>query len=147
MRGFKTVRFTKLLDAKVNLGEWCKAIFEQCNFGPLFCVNVGISFTAARKQDQDVQYMYCPKSGASFSATFETRQKALEWADSLKIDTMNIMTHTFLNQDFGEFFKSSGWSCRSPVALHMWIQKWYHFFYQYGTNMISIDESIWYQPE
>ena len=119
------MRFTKLLGQKVNLGEWTKAIFEKCNFGPLFCVDIGISFTAARKQDQQIQYMYCPKSGASFKKTFETRKEAIEWADELMTinDSMELMAHSFLNNDFGEFFKESGWTGRSPVALHMWIQK------------------------
>lgn len=125
MIGFKTVRFTKLLGEKVNLGEWITNILEQCNFGPLVCVDVGISFTAARKQDQEIQYMYCPKSGASFSKIFEKRKEALEWADTLKVidSPMLLMTHSFLNNDFGNFFSSSGWTGRSPVALHMWIQK------------------------
>ena len=75
--------------------------------------------------DSEIQYMYCPKSGASFNERFNNRSEAYDWADSLKVidSPMALMTHSFLNQDFGEFFKESGWTCRSPVALHMWIQK------------------------
>ena len=121
----KTVRFVKLLDAEVNLGDWVKAIIEQCNFGPLVDINIGISFTSAKKFDTSVKYMYCPKSAASFSNMFQSRKEALMWADSLRgINSKNeLMELSFLNNSFGEEFKSSGWTCRTPVALHMWIQK------------------------
>ena len=147
MIGFKTVRFTKLLGKNVNLGEFTKGIFDKCRFGPLMVVNMGISFTASK--GEVIQYMYCPKSNASFTERFGQRSEAIEWAKSLNDleDPIEIMAKSFLFGDFGEFWQESGWVGRTPVALHLWIQKWYHFFYQYGTNMISINELFWYQPE
>ena len=135
MVGFKTVRFTKLLGKNVNLGEFTKSIFEKCRFGPTMIVNMGVSFTASKRQDRVIQYMYCPKSGASFSERFNNRTEAINWANSLKDleDPMDIMAKSFLFNDFGAFFRESGWSARTPVALHLWIQKWYHF-----TNMVPI---------
>ena len=126
--GFKTVRFVKLLHGEINLGEWVLEIFKQCNFGEVMVVNLGISFTAGRKlQDQpsDVQYMYCPKSAASFNERFYNRDQAYKWAESLKgLDNpMEIMTLCFLFNDFGEFFHNSGWTGRRPIAAHLWIQK------------------------
>ena len=105
------------------MGQWVARIIEQCNFGPLFCVDLGLSFTA--KKADSIKYMYCSKSEVSFSATFETRSKALEWAQSLNAlaDPMEIMSMSFLNHEQGEVFAESGWIGRSPVALHLWIQK------------------------
>ena len=99
-----------------------KKILEQCSFGPLLSVDLGLSFTA--RKNEEIQYMYCPRSGASFSKTFESKIDALTWADSIHIDDpMEYMDMSFLNNQFGEFFASSGWVARSPVALHLWVQK------------------------
>ena len=119
------VRFTKLLDGEVNIGEWTRSIIEQCNFGSFMLVDLGLSFTAKKKLDSKVSYMYCPKSAASFSEKFETRKEALDWCDSLtSFKNMNeFLSLSFLQADFGEFFRESGWSTRSPIALHLWIQK------------------------
>ena len=132
MNGFKTVRFTKLLGEKINVGEWVRGILEQCNFGSIMLVNLGVSFTAGKgiefSEDYQVQYMYCPKSAAHFNERFKTRAEAYEWADTLKkLDSrMDIMTMSFLydkGNDFGAFFSGSGWTGRTPIALHLWIQK------------------------
>ena len=112
-----------MLGKNVNVGEWVKSIIEQLNFGPLVCADLGISFTAERKGE--VTYMYCPKSGASFSEAFENRESALKWADSLMFldDQMELMALSYLTREFGEFFKESNWTGRTPIALHLWIQK------------------------
>ena len=129
LSGFKTVRFVKLLGEKVNIGEWVLGIFEQCNYGHIMDVRLGISFTAAQgirqHGDQIVKYMYCPKSAASFHEQFRTREEALEWGESLKVydNPQQFILLSFLNNDFGEFFKGSGWSVRKPIAVHLWIQK------------------------
>ena len=109
----------------MNLGEWTKAIFEKCRFGPLMIVSMGVSFTAGKGQDREIQYMYCPKAGASFSGRFNNRSEAYDWAHSLKDleNPMEIMAKSYLYNDFGEFFRESGWTARSPVAIHLWIQK------------------------
>ena len=49
------VRFTKLLDGEVNIGEWVRSIIEQCNFGSFMLVDLGLSFTANKKLDSKVQ--------------------------------------------------------------------------------------------
>ena len=130
MTGFKTVRFTKLLGEQTNLGEWVHGIFKQCNFGPIMIVNLGISFTAEKgisngTKEPDVQYMYCPKNAAALSERFKTRDQAYDWANSLKHldDPMEYMTLCFLLNNFGEFFEGSGWTGRTPIAAHLWIQK------------------------
>ena len=92
-------------------------------------VKLGISFTAGQKvkdkNDQEVKYMYCPKSAASFHEQFEKREDAYKWAETLMVydNASDFMKLSFLNNDFGEFFKGSGWSVRSPIAVHLWIQK------------------------
>ena len=92
-------------------------------------VNLGLSFTAGKGKepsgDYQVQYMYCPKSAAYFNESFKSREEANKWADSLtQLETpMDIMTLSFLEKDFGEFFRGSGWTGRTPIALHLWIQK------------------------
>ena len=129
MNGFKTVRFTRLLGEEINVGKWVRGILEQCNFGPVMLINLGISFTAGKgkepSEDYQVQYMYCPKAAAYFNERFKTREEAYKWADSLtKLENkMDLMTMSFLHNDFGEFFRGSGWTGRTPIALHLWIQK------------------------
>ena len=93
-------------------------------------VDLGLSFTAGKGKENDledstVQYMYCPRSAASFTERFYNRDQAYDWAKSLKhLDSpMEIMTLCFLFNSFGEFFKGSGWSARTPIAVHLWIQK------------------------
>ena len=88
-------------------------------------VDLGVSFTAAQGKEAEVQYMYCPKSAAYFNERFYNREQAYKWAESLKhLDNpMEIMTLCFLFNSFGQFFKGSGWTGRTPVAAHLWIQK------------------------
>ena len=92
-------------------------------------VNLGLSFTAGKGKESaenyQLQYMYCPKSAAHFNERFRTREEAYEWADSLlKLENpMQFMALSFLLQNFGEFFSASGWTGRTPIALHLWIQK------------------------
>ena len=90
---------------------------------------MGISFTAGKGKSEsesyEVQYMYCPKSAANFNERFKTREQAYDWANSLKYldNPLEIMSLCFLFNKFGEFFKGSGWTGRTPVAVHLWIQK------------------------
>ena len=130
MIGFKTVRFTKLIGKEgINLGDWVLKILEQLNFGGIMFLQLGISFTANKgiegHDNYQAQYMYCPKAGATFDERFKTREEAYEWAKSLNgLDNpKDIMNICFLFQDFGEFFTTSGWTGRRPVAAHLWIQK------------------------
>ena len=130
MSGLKTVRFTKLIGKEgINLGEWVLGIFEQCNFGPIMIVNLGISFTASKgvvgHNNYEALYMYCPKAAATLNEQFKTREDAYEWAKTLNhLDNpKDIMTLCFLFRDFGEFFTTSGWTGRTPIAAHLWIQK------------------------
>ena len=125
--GFKTVRFVKLLGEKVNVGEWVGGILRQCNLGPIMLVNLGISYTVGKgvdnSADYQVKYMYCSKSEAYFSELFRTRKEAYDWADSLlKLDDpIQIMSLTRMLSD--ERFMESGWTGRTPIAMHLWIQK------------------------
>ena len=129
MSGFKTVRFTKLLGEGINLGEWVLGILEQCNFGPIMILNLGISFTASKgiegHDNYQALYMYCPKSAAAFNERFKTREDAYEWVKTLNhLDNpIEIMTLCFLFREFGEFFTTSGWTGKTPIAAHLWIQK------------------------
>ena len=113
----------------MNIGEWVGQIFKQCNFGPVMDVKLGISFTAAQPNknsgNQEVKYMYCPKSAATFHELFKSREQAYEWAKTLEVydEPAQFMGLSFLNNDFGEFFKGSGWTMRVPIAVHLWIQK------------------------
>ena len=128
MTGFKTVRFVKVLGKNVNIGEWVHEILQKCRFGSLMIVSLGLSFTAHKihgNSDEEVKYMYCPKEAATFTERFRTREDALKWAKTLQTydNPSEFMTLSFLNNDFGEFFKGSGWSVRTPIAVHLWIQK------------------------
>ena len=112
-----------------NLGEWVLKILQQLNFGGVMIINLGFSFTANKgfegHENYRVQYMYCPKAGSSFSERFKNREEAYDWAKTLNSldDPRKIMNLCFLFQDFGEFFSTSGWTGRTPIAAHLWIQK------------------------
>ena len=114
-----------MLAEKVDIGQMLREIIQQCSFGPLFVVDIGFSFTASRALDQKVQYMYCPREGATFGSTFLDRNEALAWADKLKgiNDPLEMLAFAFINDEFGSNFKQSGWTARSAVAIHMWLQK------------------------
>ena len=111
------------------MGEWVLGILEQCNFGPIMIVNLGISFTASKgiegHENYQTNYMDCPKSAASFNERFKTREDAYEWAKTLNSlnNTMEIMTLSFLFRESQDTFSGSGWTGRTPVAAHLWIAK------------------------
>ena len=126
MIGFKTVRFVKLLGEEVNIGEWVKMILEQCNFGNLMLLNLGISFTASKstKRKEIIKYMYCAKISSWYSEKFTSRDEAYEAVEKLKVyDSSKLMELIWLKTAFGENFEESGWVGRNPIALHLWIQK------------------------
>ena len=105
MSGFKTVRFTKLLGEGINLGEWVLGILEQCNFGPIMILNLGISFTASKgiegHDNYQALYMYCPKSAAAFNERFKTREEAYDWAKSLNgLDDPNRIKEISVKQNY-----------------------------------------------
>ena len=120
------MRFVKLLGKDVNIGEWALSILKKCNFGPLVRVTIGLSYTAIKRKklEEECTYMFAPRGGGFFDEKFVSREEAYEAVEKLKVyDSSNLMDLIWLKTSFGENFRESGWIGKTPIALHLWIQK------------------------
>ena len=68
--------------------------------------------------------MFCPRQAASIKKTFGTPDQLKKWVDGLAdSDEVSPYDLCFLDMEFGEGFRESGYVMASPVMLNLWITK------------------------
>ena len=68
--------------------------------------------------------MFCSKQAATIKKTFGTPDQLKKWMEGIGTDeSVSPYDLCFLDLEWGQTFKSSGYVIASPVMLNLWITK------------------------
>ena len=140
-RGQTLVKIPKDIGKTRDIEKWIVDVLENMlHMGgeARLEVRIGLSFTARNNRPFDVaqpddhlphrvgelKYMFCPMQAASIHKTFRTDAELTEWTEKLSTsEPTNPRDMAFLEFQYGESFRNSGFSFDSPVMISMWITK------------------------
>ena len=125
-RGFKTLRFVRLMNDEFNPGTFLKQLIPHLTVGIDIEINVGFSFMGVQHRffESRYSYFFAAQDLCSIKGIFHKQEEAMDFAEELqKKDYGDFLQETFLSSESGERFTNSGIDPFCLVACYIWISK------------------------